>query len=313
MIPEWLRRNWGLKAISLILAVGLWYYAVGEENIEVTRVIPLRIELANEQMTVSEVSTRVVEVTLSAPRALIVNLASQSIQAVHHFGKDIKAAGEYSFRVEPSEISLPSFQVRVVSIRPESVTVKLDELIVQKLEIQPDFTGDPAIGYKLLVDEVRMDPNAVLAQGPKGVLEKMTSVKTEPINLVGRIRSFHRTVEVRLPASVKPVSGSLIDVYIPIREEFGEKEFIDVAVRTLRGAGPEGDVEIDPETVSFVLKGSKRYLEKLAPESILAYVELDGLKSGDHEKPLQVVLPDTVSLKDKQPVMIKVSVRSEKD
>ena len=27
MIPGWLVRNWGLKIISFVLAVGLWYYA----------------------------------------------------------------------------------------------------------------------------------------------------------------------------------------------------------------------------------------------------------------------------------------------
>ena len=55
---KWLGRNWGLKIISLVLAIGTWYYAVGEENIEVTRVIPLRIQLASSQMTVSDISTK---------------------------------------------------------------------------------------------------------------------------------------------------------------------------------------------------------------------------------------------------------------
>jgi YbbR domain-containing protein len=309
MMPEWLVRNWGLKAISLILAIGLWYYAVGEENIEVTRVIPLKITLENEQMTVSEVSAKALEVTLSAPRALIVNLASQGIQAVHRI-KEIKTAGEYSFRVEPSEIQLPSFQVRVIAIKPALVTVKLDELIVQRLEIQPDFKGEPAIGYKLLAGEIRMDPSAVMTQGPKGVLEKMTAVKTGPIDLVGRIRSFHRTVELRLPPGVKPLGESIVDVYIPLREEFSETEFKDVPVRVLRAQGTDGIVSLDPEKVSLLLKGSKRYLEKLDPAKILAYVDLGDSKKGEYEIPLQVVLPETVSLKDKQPIPVKVKVRS---
>lgn len=312
MTPAWLRYNWGLKAISFILAVGLWYYAVGEENIEVTRVIPLKVVLENEQMTISDASTQVVEVTLSAPRSLIVNLASQGMQAVHQIGKEIKTTGEYSFRVEPGEIQLPSFRVRVINIKPLSVTVKLDELIVQKLEIQPEFKGEPAIGYKLLMDQVRLDPNAVLAQGPKGVLEKMTSAKTEPIDLVGRIRSFHRTVEVRLPAGVKSMGESLINVYIPLREEFDEKEFQEVPVRILRAPGSNGTVDLDPEKVSFILKGSKRYLEKLASDQILAYVDLGESKKGEYELPLQVVLPENVSLKETQPIQVKVSVRSVK-
>ncbi len=307
---QWLTRNWGLKIISLVLAIGTWYYAVGEENIEVTRVIPLKIQMANAEMTVSEISHRFVEVTLSAPRALIVNLASQDIQAVHKIGPETKAAGEYSFRLEPSEIRLPSFQIRVVKIVPETVTVKLDELVVQKLEIQPDFVGEPAIGYKLLEDEIRLDPNAVLAQGPKGVLEQMKSAKTGPIDLVGRIRSFHRSVEVKLPPGVKPMSESLVSVYVPLREEFSEKEFKDVPVRILKAPAASGVVDLDPDKVSLVLKGSKLYLEKLTSETLLAYVDLGDLKKGDYELPLQVVLPENVSLKDKEPIKIKATVRS---
>jgi len=309
-MKHWLLHNWGLKVISLVLAVGTWYYAVGEENIEVLRVIPLKVQMSSKQMTVSEISAEVVQVTLSAPRALIVNLTSQDIQAVHKIGPEIKTAGEYSFRLEPTEINLPSFQIRVVKIMPEIMTVKLDELIVQKLEIQPDFVGEPAVGYKLLTDELRMDPNAVLAQGPKGVLEKMKSAKTEPIDLVGRIRSFHRTAEVKLPPGVKPMSESLVNVYIPIREEFGEKEFKDVPVRILRSPAASGVVDLSPDKVTLMLRGSKLYLEKLAPETLLAYVDLADLTKGDYDLLLQVVLPENVSLKDKGPIKIKAAIRS---
>ena len=309
-MKHWLTRNWGLKIISLVLAVGTWYYAVGEENIEVMRVIPLKIQMSSAQMTVSEISTKVVQVTLSAPRALIVNLASQDIQAVHKIGPEIKTAGEYSFRLEPTEINVPSFQIRVIKIAPEIMTVKLDELIVQKLEIQPDFVGEPAVGYKLLAEDLRMDPNAILAKGPKGVLEKMKSAKTAPIDLVGRIRSFYRTVEVKLPPGVKAMSESLVNVYIPIREEFGEKELKDVPVRILRSPSASGVVDLNPDKVTFVLKGSKRSLENLAPETLLSYVDLADLKKGDYDLLLQVVLPENVSLKEKEPIKIKAAIRS---
>lgn len=309
---KWLGRNWGLKFISLVLAVGLWYYAVGEESIEVTRVIPLKIQMEDSKMLVAEISTQVVQATFSTPRSLVVNLANQDIQAVHKIGPEIKTAGEYSFRVEPAEILVPNFQIRVLKVVPEAVTVKLDEVVVQKLEIQPDFVGEPAIGYKLLSEEVRVNPNALLAQGPKGVLEAMKEVKTEPIDLVGRIRSFNRTVRVKLPATVKPLSEALVDVLIPLREEFNEKEFKDVTVRVLNLPEANHVFEVTPDKVSFTLKGSKRLLEKLSPEGLLAYVDLSGLKKGEHELPLQIVLPEEVSLKDKQPIAIKTVISSQK-
>ena len=268
--------------------------------------------MSDQKMLVSEISARAVQVTFSAPRSLIVNLASRDIQAVHRIGPEIKTAGEYSFRLEPAEIRVPDFQIRVLKIIPEAVTVKLDEVVVQKLEIQPDFVGEPAIGYKLLNEEVRVNPNALLVQGPKGVLEAMKAVKTEPIDLVGRIRSFNRTVRVKLPPTLKPLSEALVDVLIPLREEFNEKEFRDVTVRVLNMPDISNIFEVTPEKISFTLKGSKRLLEKLSPEDLLAYVDLSGLKKGTYDLPLHVVLPEEVSLKDKQPMIIKTVINSQK-
>ncbi|MBU9888886.1 MAG: hypothetical protein KTQ49_03325 [Candidatus Omnitrophica bacterium] len=307
---KWLGHHWGLKIISLVLAAGLWYYAVGEESIEVTRVIPLKVTVSDPKMLIAEISAQDVQATFATPRSLVVSLADRDIQAVHVIGPEIKTAGEYSFRVEPSEVRVPDFQIRVLDITPEAVTVKLDEVVAQKLEIRPDFVGEPAIGYKLLSEEVRVNPNALLAQGPKGVLESMKEVLTEPIDLVGRIRSFNRTVRVKLPPSVTPLSEALVDVLIPLREEFNDKEFRDVPVRVLNLPELNRDVELLPEKITFILKGSKRLLEKLSPEGLLAYVDLSGLKKGEYELPLQVVLPEEVSMKNEQPILVKVVIRA---
>ena len=39
-------------------------------------------------------------------------------------------------------------------------------------------------------------------------------------------------------------------------------------------------------------------------------MDLGNLKKGDYDLPLQVVLPENVSLKNKEPVKIKVAIRS---
>jgi len=304
-----LTRDWGLKLIALILAIGLWYYAVGEESIEVTRTIPLILEIKNEQMSILEMSDRTVQVTLSAPRALLSEMTSKEIQATHEIGSDIQAAGDYSFRLESREIKLPTPQVRVVKISPEIIHVTIDELIVQKTKIEPHFVGDPAIGYQVREDEIQLDPNAILIEGPKGQLEKLGSIRTERIDLVGRIRSFRRTVQLELPSNIKPLSESLVDVFVPIREEFGEKEFADISVKILNLPDQKMTAELEPKKITFVLKGSQRRLEKLASESILAYLDLSNYDTGEHDIPVEVMLPEGVRLKDDLPLTLKAILK----
>ncbi len=311
-MKTWFVRDAGLKLISLILAIGLWYYAVGEEGIEITRNVPLKIKLQNEQMSVLDVSSDVIQVTLMAPRSMLSKITSEEITAVHEIGSEAKTAGEYSFRLEAREIHLPTPYIRVVKMQPEVVQVTLDELIIQKLEVKPNFSGEAAFGYKVRDDEVQLNPNAILIQGPKAQLEKLDVVKTKPIDLVGRIRSFRRNVELDLPSTVKPMSEALIDVFIPIKEEFDEKTFENVPVRVLKSSSEDRSVDIEPAAISLTLKGSIRQLEKVDPQKMLAFVDVSHIEAGTQEIPVELVLPEDVSLKDGVIPKVKATLRKSK-
>ncbi len=306
---RWLTEDWKLKMVSLALAAGLWYYAIGEESIEVTRTVPLVIQLKNEKMSVLRTSVNQVQVTLTAPRALLSDMASEQIQAVHEIGSEAKTAGDYSFRLEPREIKLPVPQIRVTNIMPEVVGVTLDELIVQKIKIEPNFVGEPAVGYKVRENEIQLDPNAVLIEGPKGQLEKLDALKTEPIDLVGRVRPLRRTVGLLVPPNSKPLSETLVDIYIPIVEESDAKKFENIPVKVLRPSQKDQKIELNPSLISFVLKGSRRQLETFTPEKVLAYVDVSGLEPGEHDIPVQLVLPENITLKEAAPLIVKAVIK----
>ncbi len=304
-----LTRDWGLKIVALVLAVGLWFYAVGEESVEVERLVPLQVKLQNKQMSILKTSARSVRVTLMAPRALISEMTGKEINAVHVIGAEVKSAGEYSFRLEASEVKLPSPQVRIVKIEPEAVSVTLDEVIVQKLPVKPNFVGEPAFGYKVKEDEIQIDPNAVLVEGPKGKLEKLSEAPTERLDLVGRIRPFRRTVQLDLPAGVQPLSEALIDILVPIQEESGEKAFEHVPVRVLNAAASPMDIEVSVGELSFVLTGSRQRLEKLSVADLLSYVDVADLGVGTHEVSARLVLPEDIAVKDPKSLKITVTVK----
>lgn len=311
-MKAWLARDTGLKIISLILAMGLWYYAVGEEGIEITRTVPLKLKVHNEQMSVLSVSAESIQVTMMAPRSMLSKIASEQIAASHEIGAEVKTAGEYSFRLEPREIDLPTPYIRIVKMSPEIVQVTLDELITQKLEVKANFSGEPAFGYKVQDEELELNPNAILIQGPKAQLEKYSAVKTKPIDLVGRIRSFRRNVELELPSNVKAKSESVIDVFVPIKEVFDEKLFENVAIRVLKSPEEDRAIELTPETLSFTLKGSKRKLDKLEPSKVMMFIDVSKLETGTHETAAELMLPEEVTLKEGSDLKVKVSLKKAK-
>lgn len=297
---SFLTKNWPAKVVSLILAVGLWYYAVGEEKVEVTRTIPLELKMEQEKLSIVGKPVRVVMVTLQAPRSLLANLASEELKAEHVI-KKVDSAGDYSFRLEPREISLPSDQIRVVRIQPEVILVKIDEMIVQKLQVEPVFLGEPAFGYRLDRERVQLDPSSILVEGPKSQLEKLDKIKTQPIDIVGRVRSFRKTVRIAEVPGLKLLSESLVDAYVPVQETVGERVFEKIPVKVLGMRGGFNRISVEPAEVKLVLQGSAKELEALKSEEILVYVEITGLNEGTHGVPLRIVLPEGTFLKENLP------------
>ena len=307
---DWLVKNWTAKLVSLILAVGLWYYAVGEEGIEVTRTIPVEIKLDNEKMSIVGKSSRVVSATLQAPRSLLANLASGELKAEHIIHK-IETSGDYSFRLEPRDIQLPSEQIRVVRIDPEVIAVKIDEIIVQKLEVEPSFLGEPAIGYRLDPSRVQLDPRSVLVEGPKSQLEKIKKIKTQPIDVVGRVRSFRKTVRLADEPGLKLLSEAWVDVYVPIEEAVGEKEFKDVPIKLMSSSESFSRLPVEPSKLSFVLRGAPKSLESAEAKDIILYAEISDLPDGVHDIPLKTILPEETAPKETlAPVKVTVQHKS---
>lgn len=306
-MKDWFTKNWTAKLVSLILAVGLWYYAVGEEGIEVTRTIPVEIKLENEKMSIVGKPMRIVVATLQAPRSLLSNLASEELKAEHVIRK-VEGAGDYSFRVEPQEIRLPSEKIRVIRIDPDTIQVKVDEIIVKKLEIEPVFLGEPAFGFRVDTAKVQLDPRVALVEGPKSELEKVDKIRTQPIDTVGRVRSFRKTVRLTEIPGFKIVSEPLIDAYVPIEESLGEKVFSEIPVRVLGNSNSLEKVHTEPAQLNLSLRGIPKTLEALKPSDILACVEISGLAEGPHEIVPRVILPDGIMLKE-TPAPVKVTIQ----
>lgn len=298
----WLTQNWGLKVISLILAIGFWFYVVGEESVEFTKTIPIEVMAPNDRLSIVKRSTSFLEATFQSPRHLVSALSSANITARHKI-QGAEKSGDYSFNVQASDFSLPAAEIRITKIFPPYITVTLDEVIVKKLPIKVDLAGDPAFGYRVDEKTIDLDPNAVLVEGPKAMLEKMDTIKTEPIQLVGRVRSFRRTVRIHQGLEFKIVGDGITEVQIPIIAEVTERELKDVPVKAL--GVPSGDhrAELKAGDIPITLAGPKSVLEQVAPQDILAYVDVDGLEEGTYELPVKLVLPRDVILKGDLPAV----------
>jgi YbbR domain-containing protein len=306
-VSRWVARV-GLQIVSLFVAVILWLYAVGEQSVEVTLKIPLRVNAPEGRMTVLSSSLRDITVTLSVPRNLLSVVSHQTVAAFHKI-QGVEKAGEYNFRIEPKDITLPPGNIRILDIRPEVLTVTLDELIVQKLPVRAALEGKPAEGY--IVDEARLyiNPNAVLIEGPKSKLEKLDAISTVPVDVVGRTRSFRKRVRLALDPDLRALTPDLaIEVFVPIRLEYGSTVFHDVTVKILGTPNQFEFLAVQPAKVTFAVSGPKAVLDKVTPDLAIVFVDVSGLAQGEYELPLKFKLPNEVVLNQKPPV-VRVKIK----
>lgn len=300
--------NLALPLVALVIAVILWFYAVGEQSIEVTLSVPLKVDPPQGgRMTVLSSSLQTVTLRLSVPRNILSVISQNSVHAYHQI-KGVDKAGEYNFALEERDIILPPGNIRILSIFPESVTVTLDELIVQKLPIRVPLEGEPAHGYLIDEKKIEVNPNAALLEGPKARLGKLEAIPTENLDVVGRMRSFRRKVALELDSDFRSITKDLrVDVFVPIQREYSVIVFHDIPVKVLKNPKMAFAISIEPELVSFAVNGPKGVLDKLTPKDVLAFVDVSALEKGAHDLPLQSRLPNEVQLNHDAPV-IKVKV-----
>ncbi|MBI4971114.1 MAG: hypothetical protein HZC17_04660, partial [Candidatus Omnitrophica bacterium] len=205
MKAKWLTDNLGLKVVSLILAVIIWFYAAGEGQDQITLRVPLQVEASKVETTVVKGAQQTLRVVFQAPRNMINILSSRDVTAYHKIEPGVPL-GEYSFKVSPEDLKLPPGDIKIQEIYPPAVAVTLDEVVFKRLKVKPNVQGEPAVGFSLNESEILVDPNAMLVRGPKMRLEKIETIDTEPIDVVGRIRSFRRKVKLAFNADIRPVS-----------------------------------------------------------------------------------------------------------
>lgn len=116
------------------------------------------------------------------------------------------------------------------------------------------------------------------------------------------------TVNLSKPTGVREISVKTITVELKL-DEITSKEVKNVQITTLNlaeGYQVQASSKED-RTVSVIVKGSKSVLDKLDEDSIKAYIDLSGLKEGEHEVTVTVTGEDTKLTYT--PRVKKVSVR----
>lgn len=186
---EKLFQNWLLKLVSLAFAVVLWFFVMGERRLELAYIVPIEYKgLAKELMIANEVPSSV-DVRISGPRALLMNLSSSDISIAVDL-EDL-SAGVTSFKRLEESLNIPS-GLKVTRVSPSYVDVKLERIRDKQVPVLVVLTGSPVEG--VIVAGHKVSPQRIAVTGAESELKGVSEVSTDGLDLTGVRESFTQAV-----------------------------------------------------------------------------------------------------------------------
>ena len=303
----WPFRHFGLKLLSVGLALMLWFVVSGEETVERTLRIPLELqqfpsglELSGEPPSTVDVRVRGASSTLArlGPSDLVAELDLRSARA-----------GRRVFRVTPDEVRAP-FGVQVVQVNPPTVAMAFEPSTNRRVPIVPSVDGKPAPGF--VVGHIAVAPSMVEVVGPESAVKRVTDAFTEPVSVAGAHDTVKETVTVGLLDSSLRLNGQRSAVVtVQVTPAPIERTMRDVAVH-LRQLRANLTARATPSTAAVTLRGTREAFARLDSEGLDVYVDMSGLGGGTYTLPLRAEAGDAGVVKIDPPT-VEVRVASGQD
>ena len=203
--------NWGLKLVSLMLALMLWVYVTSKGKAELTlTTVPIEFRNIPQDMVIVGEVAGTLEVRVQGQERDLRDITSgKKVTGILDLSRAI--AGENLIRISPDDISRPA-RVAVTRISPFEVWVKLERLTRKSVRLKPRLRGAPADGYAFA--GVSVKPQRITVEGPVDVLRELGSIETLPIDIEGSRENI--TIQPKIDYQGRPIKILEKDIMVKV-------------------------------------------------------------------------------------------------
>ena len=287
--PGWLRaifvEHLGVKVLAALLTATVFLLVGSDEQREITARVGVAYVLPEGKVLVSERLDEV-KVTIKGPWRRIKRFDERELDRIT---LDVTKVRGGEVPITPDLIEVPD-GLKVTSVTPQAVVVAFENRIEREVDVAPALTGRPAVGYAVVVGEVRVEPRRVKVRGPEGVVAAMSQVRTQDIATDGHTRSFQTEATLIPPALVEVAWKGTVTVDVPVTGRWTGAARV---VAAGDGVDP-ARVLLAPATVEVELSGPRDAIDRLLAAGVhptarlaaraavgaTAEVGVDGVPSG---------------------------------
>lgn len=169
--------NLGLKILSLCLAVLLWFFISVRGVSEYSFEVPIRYVNIPKGLEILKKDIEKVEITVIGNERILKTIKPEDLGIVLNL-KDA-VVGSKPYLINKTDLKLPP-AINVSSITPSTVNIFMDRTVQKEVIVKPKIIGYSKSDTDI---QVNISPEKVLIEGPESIVKKITSVKTEVIDL----------------------------------------------------------------------------------------------------------------------------------
>ncbi|MEO8033931.1 MAG: CdaR family protein [Acidobacteriota bacterium] len=213
-------KDLALKVLALILAFALWVVVSAPRRERVSErafAAPLSVVDMPQQLVITTPVPDTVSVRLRGRESDLRSLSSQNLEVT----VDVSwaAPGEATITLRPQAINVPP-GVEVLSIDPNKVKFRIEQLRQRAVAIRPFLVGQPSAGY--LAGDPTVSPDQALVSGPSSQIRNLSDVATERIIMTGRTDTFTQNVAVVTDSPlVRVLQPMVAQVTVPVVPAIG--------------------------------------------------------------------------------------------
>jgi YbbR domain-containing protein len=257
--------NVGLKLLSLFIGFSMWLLVSSEQQVE--RILEVPVEIINKpaSLEISNDFVKSVLVQIQASElgkdAAVKNLVATLDLRAAHEGENVIGLGPRNFRTPAG--------VKIVSIRPSTVTLVLEPLQRKTLPVMVKFSGQPAENFE--VRGVMATPARVSIAGPSSHVRNYTELATQTVDISGLQQTLVQFVNL-------PVDSPFIDL------EYSDKVRVEIRIQErmvpviltrlpIQVRGVDGDYRLRRPTADARTSVPVSLKDRLTAEDVEIYID----------------------------------------
>ena len=261
-----LTANWGLKLISLIFAIIVWFLVTNiDDPISSVRYTNVPVTLKNTNLitdqgqvyTILDGSDTISSVTLYAPRSIIDSLSQNNVVATADI-QDLSSLNTVSIKVTTNKYS---DKIENIVTSSDVVKLSVERKAAKSLVLSATTSGSIADGY--MIGDVTTEQNMIRITGPESVVNSVATASVD-VDVTGFTSNIGTDADVELfDAEGNSIDSSLVTMNIKsvrVNVVIYETKYVPITYKVTGepadGYMYTGEIESAPEEVLIAGRSS---------------------------------------------------------